>query len=327
MPFDFPTRQPKIFASPMRTLVAVENVTHRYGERVALEQVSFTVTSGQWVGLLGPNGSGKSTLFRLLSTLQPAQSGRILVDEQDLKLVPENIRPRLGVVFQHPALDKKLTVSENLRHHGHLYGWRGVRLRTRLEEMLLQMGLTERRDDLVEKLSGGLQRRVELAKALLPKPEILLLDEPSSGLDPAARRDFWQFLRTEQIASGLTILLTTHLMDEAEACDQLVVLDAGRVIADTTPAALKARVAGTLITVQGPDLVSLQAKIEEGFHLKPVRVGASLRLECGTGAADLLRRIAEAFPADISSLTLAQPSLEDAFIQITGHSFDSEAAR
>jgi ABC-2 type transport system ATP-binding protein len=325
MSFDFPKRQPKTFVSPMKTLVAVENVTHRYGERVALEQVSFTVTLGQWVGLLGPNGSGKSTLFRLLSTLQPAQSGRILVEEQDLKLVPETIRPRLGVVFQHPALDKKLTVSENLWYHGHLYGWQGARLRRRVETMVDLVGLTTRRHDLVEKLSGGLQRRVELAKALLPKPALLLLDEPSSGLDPAARRDFWHLLRTEQATSGLTIILTTHLMDEAEACDQLVVLDAGRVVADTTPAVLKARVSGTLMTIQGPQLAMLQTKIQERFQQKTSHVGDVLRLECPTGAAELLRQIAEAFPQEISAITLAQPSLEDAFIDLTGHSFEQES--
>jgi ABC-2 type transport system ATP-binding protein len=313
----------------MTPLLSIEKVSHRYGSRVALQDVSFTVQEAQWLGLLGPNGSGKSTLFRLLSTLVPAQQGRVCFAGHDLRDDPNTLRHQLGVVFQSPALDKKLTVAENLRHHGHLYGWRGGVLTERIATMLAKLGLTERANDFVEKLSGGLQRRVELAKGLLPQPKLLLLDEPSAGLDPAARRDFWNYLRQEQKESGLTIIMTTHLLDEAEACQQLVVLDAGRVVADSTPAALKATVPGTVITIHSPNLPDLQEKIQTQFS-GPVRlIDQALRIEwnpqqtVATSAADLLRRLTEAFPQEITAITLAQPTLEDAFIQLTGHGLQS----
>lgn len=310
----------------MKDLLLIENVTHRYGARRALEAISFPVGKSQWLGLLGPNGSGKSTLFRLLSTLLPVQQGRILWENGDLHHQREAFRRQLGVVFQSPALDPKLTVQENLMHHGHLYGLRGAALRARSAELLEKLRLTDRAQDWVEKLSGGLRRRVELAKGLLPRPQLLLLDEPSTGLDPAARRDFWNYLRREQAETGLTIILTTHLMEEAEACDQLVVLEEGRLIAHATPAELKSRVPGTVITIQGPAPETLQTKIRDRFQIEVHQVDRVLRLECATGAAERLRQIAEAFSADITSITLAQPTLEDVFIHLTGHHFQPEGS-
>src|SRR5437867_3967211 len=206
-------------------VVTVENLCYDYPpsrrggrRRPALRDVSFSVESGEVFGLLGPNGGGKTTLFRILSTLNLPTSGRVLIFQRDVHTQAQEIRRRIGVVFQSPSLDKKLTVAENLMHQGHLYGLHGADLRTRIRAMLDRMGIEERAGDLVEILSGGMCRRVELAKTLLHRPALLILDEPSVGLDPGARRDFWDYLKLIQKTDGVTVLLTTHLMEEAAGC-------------------------------------------------------------------------------------------------------------
>ena len=210
--------------------VSVEGLTHRYGDREALRGVSFAVPPGEIFGLLGPNGGGKTTLFRILSTALVPTSGQARIFGQDVIAQPALVRQQIGIVFQSPSLDKKLTAAENLRHHGHLYGLRGRVLRARTDEMLARVGLSDRAGDRVERLSGGLQRRVELAKGLLPQPRMLLMDEPSTGLDPGARRDLWDYLTQLRDRDGLTILLTTHLMDEADRCDRVAILDRKSVV-------------------------------------------------------------------------------------------------
>jgi ABC-type Na+ transport system ATPase subunit NatA/uncharacterized protein (DUF983 family) len=182
--------RPRITSDAEAPAVAVEKLRHFYGDREALSGVSFSVARGEMFALLGPNGGGKTTLFKILSTLMPPTLGVVRLGGHDLGRDPLLVRQHLGVVFQHPSLDRKLTVFENLRHHGHLYGMVGSDLQRRIRAMLARMGLTDRAGDLVETLSGGLQRRVELAKGLLHEPNILILDEPNTGLDPAARRDF-----------------------------------------------------------------------------------------------------------------------------------------
>src|SRR5882757_4530497 len=219
----------------------------RYGEREALSDVSFAVARGEIFAFLGPNGGGKSTLFKLLSTLTPIQSGSARILGHNLAGETTWVRRRLGVVFQHPGLDGKLTVAENLAHHGHLYGITGKRLRERSTAMLELLRLTPRSRDLVETLSGGLQRRVELAKALLHEPELLLLDEPSTGLDPAARREFFNLLSRLRESDRVTIVLTTHHMEEAERCDRIGILDQGRLAAIAPPGELKQRVGGDVM--------------------------------------------------------------------------------
>src|SRR5882724_1123835 len=175
-------------------LLAVETLTHRYGERVALNKVSFEVARGEIFGLLGPNGGGKTTLFRILSTLIKPREGSVRMFGTDIGSNQGEIRRRIGVVFQSPGLDRKLTVLENLRHQGHLYNLRGPELQSRIDELLSRFGMADRKSDLVETLSGGQRRRVELAKGLLHKPQVLLLDEPSTGLDPRVRRELSDYL-------------------------------------------------------------------------------------------------------------------------------------
>ena len=301
-------------------MIDISHVSHRYGQRAALDDFSLEVARGEVFALLGPNGSGKTTLFRLLSTLIPPQSGAIAIAGCDVKLQTQRARKLLGVVFQAPSVDRKLTVRENLTHQGRLYGLSGQLLKDKIAEMLDRLGLSERAGELVETLSGGLRRRVELAKGLLHDPQVVLLDEPSTGLDPGARADLWQYLFSLRERRAVTIVLTTHLLEEAERADRLAILHAGRLVALGTPAALRAEVGGDSLTLRSPDLVALERDLRERFQLAPLRLPDALRLEVAQGHA-LVPRLVEAFGPRITSLTLAGPTLEDVFIARTGHRF------
>src|SRR5665213_1296700 len=239
--------------------VEIANLSFSYGDRKALSEVGFSIARGEIFGLLGPNGGGKTTLFKLISTLVPLQAaGDARILGFDLRSDTIALRRRLGVVFQHPSVDGKLTVAENLAHQGRLYGISGTRLRDRSTAMLEQLALTARAGDLVETLSGGLKRRVELAKSLLHEPELLILDEPSTGLDPAARREFLNYLNDLRERQGVTIVLTTHYMEEAERCDRIGVLHQGRLVAIAPPSELKARVGGDVVTIHAREPDELQ---------------------------------------------------------------------
>ncbi len=193
--------------------ISVRGLSHRYGSRQALDNLDFDVTSGEIFGLLGPNGGGKTTLFRILATLLPVQEGQVELLGLDVAREPEHVRTQIGVTFQSPSLDRKLTVRENLATQGALYGLSGSHLAGRIDTLLSRLGLADRARDRVESLSGGLARRVEIAKGLLHDPRVLLLDEPSTGLDPGARLDLWQYLRLLREEAGVTVLVTTHLME------------------------------------------------------------------------------------------------------------------
>jgi ABC-2 type transport system ATP-binding protein len=300
--------------------IETSQLVHRYGERTALAGLDLCVEAGEIFALLGPNGGGKTTLFRLLSTLIPIQQGSARVLGHDVARQTAEVRRRIGVVFQAPALDKKLTVDENLRHQGHLYGMSGGRLRGRVDEMLSRLGLADRRHDLVETLSGGLRRRVELAKGMLHGPRLLLLDEPSTGLDPAARSDLWDYLRQIRGEDGVTVALTTHLLEEAEKADRLAILNAGSLVALDTPDRLRAGVGGDTLTIQTDEAGSLAAAITDRFGLPAHEVDGSVRLEL-PDAAQWVPRLIEALPGRIESITLGKPTLEDVFIARTGHRF------
>lgn len=304
--------------------IAVEKVSHRYGkDRLALDDLSLTIAPGEAFVFLGPNGGGKTTLFRLLSTLIPLQIGEARLLGYDLRRQQTAIRERIGVVFQAPSLDKKLTVEENLRHQGHLYGLRGAALSERIGQMLERLGLADRRRELCEKLSGGLRRRVELAKGMLHHPQLLLLDEPSTGLDPAARADMWQYLRTVQQRDGVTVVLTTHLLEEADKADRIAILSEGKLVALDTPSALRATVGGDTITIRTDDAAALAAAINGRFSAGASTLDGSVRMEQPAGE-NLLSRLVEAFGPRIESITLGKPTLEDVFIARTGHRFWQE---
>jgi len=307
-------------ATVQEPAIAMKGLWHRYGARVALADVSLDVARGAIFGLLGPNGGGKTTLFHILSTLVPLTEGKVQVLGYDLQRQAAAIRPLLGVVFQHPSLDRKLTVSENLRHHGHLYGLSGKVLRDRTQFVLRRVGIEDRRNDLVETLSGGLQRRLELAKAFLHRPALLLLDEPSTGLDPGARLDFTAYLEHLRDQEGVSVLLTTHILEEAEHCDRVGILHQGHLVAVGTPDELKARVGGDVVVVQTSEPIKLQTQIRERFGCTPVVVDGSVRVEIAHGHT-FVRDVVEAYAADVQAVTFSKPTLEDVFIHLTGHRF------
>jgi ABC-2 type transport system ATP-binding protein len=302
-------------------VIQVQNLTHRYGGRVALSNVSFEVRKGEIFGLLGPNGGGKSTLFRILSTMMVPTGGRALIAGHDVVLDPAAVRRQVGVVFQTQSLDKALTVEENLRAQGHLHGLRGAVLTERMERAMERLGLADRRRDLVETLSGGLRRRVEIAKALLHAPQVLLMDEASTGLDPAARRDLSRHIESLRSGEGVTILLTTHILEEAGRCDRLVLLHQGNMVAEGTPAELRARIGGDVVVLRTTDTALLAAKIEQRFAVRPVARDGEVRVEIANGHR-FIAEVVEAFPGAIESVGLHKPTLEDVFVDQTGASIE-----
>ena len=304
--------------------IAVANLRHAYAGRQALAGIAFEVARGEIFGLLGPNGGGKTTLFRILSTLLRPTDGSARVFGCDVVRNREQVRERLGVVFQRPSLDEKLTVLETLVHHGHLYGLSGATLRAGARAMLDRVGLTGRERDRVEHLSGGLQRRLELAKALLHRPEILILDEPGTGLDPGARREFMLYLQEVKERDRVTIALTTHFMDEAERCDRVGILDRGHLVALGTPAELKVTVGGDVVVVHAHRPEALRSRIQERFRCEATLVDGTISIERPSGH-EFVREVVEAFPGEIHSITCGQPTLEDVFVRRTGHRFYGDA--
>src|SRR5438270_2863052 len=246
-------------------VISVRELVHRYGNRTALNGVTFDVRPAELFGLLGPNGSGKTTIFRILSTLMVPVGGRALILGHDAAKQPSHLRREIGVVFKSQSIDLKLTATENLRHQGHLYGLRGRDLSNRIESVLERVGLADRAREKAETFSGGMQRRLELAKGLLHGPRVLLLDEPTTGLDPGARRDVWQYLRLLRDQEQVTVLVTTHLMEEAEKCDRLAILNEGKLVAIGTPTELKQEIGGDVIVLDVREPESLALRIQAKF--------------------------------------------------------------
>jgi ABC-2 type transport system ATP-binding protein len=296
------------------------NLSYRYGDRIALDRVSVSVSRGEIFGVLGPNGGGKTTLFRILSTLVDPDEGTLAIAGFHLPSEKRLARPLLGIVFQKPALDGKLTVEENLRHHGMLYGLSGRLLKDAVDRSVKRLGIADRRHDRGEDLSGGLQRRVELAKSLMTEPRILILDEPSTGLDPGARHDLWRYLAQLRAEDGTTILLTTHLMDEADRCDRIAILDGGRTVAMGTPDELKHRIGGDVITIRSRRPADAAVTVERVTGQKVSRVGDLIRLE-HANAHVWVRQLFEVLADDVVGISLAKPTLEDVFVRETGHRF------
>lgn len=302
----------------MSTLaVDVHGVSHCYGEHKALTDVSFQVPAGALVGLLGPNGSGKTTLFRILSTLMPPSSGTARVFGLDAARQPGAVRGRLGTVFQAYALDENLSVRENLRFQGALYGMRGADLQARIDALLNRFDVADRASDAVKTLSGGLQRRVDLARGLLHRPDLLLLDEPTTGLDPAARRTFWDAIDRIQHEEGTTLLVATHLMEEAERCDRVAILSDGRLVADGTPHALKAELGEETLWLDAADPSDVRDRLRAQFGVDARVIGPSVQVD-HPDAPSLLASIYDALGDRIRSATLRRPTLEDVFMVHAG---------
>lgn len=310
----------------MSLAITVAGLRHRYGNRNALDGIDLRIERGEVYGLLGPNGGGKTTLFRILSTLLEPSEGTVRVLDRDPFRDAAEIRARIGVVFQHASLDLKLTVLENLRHQGHLYGLCGRALRERIESILGSVGLTDRKNDRTEELSGGLRRRVDLARGLLHRPELLLFDEPSSGLDPLARRTLWDDLQRLRDDQGVTVLLTTHFIEEAERCDRVGILDRGRFVAQGAPDALKRSMNKDVLVIEAEHTEALRAEIETKVGAATALVDGTVRIECDDGQA-MMASLYAGFREQISAVRLGRPTLEDVFIRETGRPFETEEGR
>ncbi|MFY9561826.1 MAG: ATP-binding cassette domain-containing protein [Terriglobales bacterium] len=306
-------------------VISVRDLIHRYQDRAALNGLSFDVRPAELFGLLGPNGSGKTTLFRILSTLMLPSAGSAQIAGLDVVREPATLRRHIGVVFQAQSVDPKLTAYENLWHQGHLYGLRGPALKRRIEEILTRVGLLDRARDRLETFSGGMQRRIELAKGLLHHPEVLLLDEPTTGLDPGARRDLWQYLQILRDQEQVSVIVTTHLMEEAERCDRLAILNEGKLVALGTPAELTREIGGDVILLEARDAEKLAERIRSRFHVDATVMDSHVRLEIENGHR-FVPDVVEAFPGEIQALSVSKPTLEDVFIHRTGHRFWNEEA-
>src|SRR5437773_5736089 len=284
-------------------VITVIDLVHRYDGRTALNGISFDVRQAELFGLLGPNGSGKTTLFRILSTLMVPVGGRALILGLDAAREPNALRRQIGVVFQAQSIDLKLTAAENLWHQGHLYGLSGRALKARIYEMLSRVGLADRSRDKAQTFSGGMQRRLELAKGLLHHPLVLLLDEPTTGLDPGARRDLWLYLQTLREQEQVTVIVTTHLMEEAERCDRLAILNEGNIVALGTPAELKHEIGGDVIMLEAEEPEVLAERIRARFHLDVQVLGGKVRLERENGHR-FVTDVVEAFPGEIQAVSI-----------------------
>ena len=300
--------------------LSAKNVTHRYKETLALDDFSLEVAAGQIFGILGPNGSGKSTLFRLVATLTSVQSGTIEVLGWSTQTHTAQVRQQLGVVFQSPSLDRKLSVIENIRCQAALYGLSGKERDQRIDQVVGMLGIKEKLNIRCEKLSGGQKRRVELAKGLLHRPNVLLLDEPSTGLDPASRLDLWQALVQLRDEFGTSVILTTHLLDEADKCDRIAILNEGKLVACDMPNSLRAETGEVVICITTTDPETVARTLREQFQLESSVFDQQVRVTAPEAMGSLTGLI-ECTKAFSSSVMIGRPSLEDVFIAKTGHQF------
>jgi ABC-2 type transport system ATP-binding protein len=295
-----------------------DGLSRRFGARVALDGVSFEVAPGELFGLLGPNGAGKTTAFRLLAGLIPAHAGRLALDGRPVSAADTAYRARLGVVFQEASLDLKLTARENLRLGAALYDVPRAEAARRIDEALTLMALGDRADEPASTYSGGMRRRIEIARVLLHEPSLLLLDEPGRGVDPEALRRIWDEITTLASTRGTSVIVTTHQPEEAERCHRIAILDGGRVAASGTPDELRAHVAGDVVRVRGDRPDDLRATIAARLGLAGRVVDGDVVVEAPRGH-ELVPRIAELFPAGrLAAIATSRPTLADVFAKLTG---------
>ncbi len=306
--------------------INVEDISKRFGTLLAVDQVSFTVQSGEIFGLLGPNGAGKSTLIRMLTTLVPPSSGTAMVAGYDIIRDPNSVRSNIGVIPQNLTSDPELTCAENIGIHARLFGITGAARRKRTQELLEAVGLSDRADALASTLSGGMRRRLEIARGLVHNPQILFLDEPTTGLDPVSRISVWEMITHLRVQEGRTLFLTTHYMDEADRlCDRLAIVDKGKVVAMDTPVSLKSSVPGaSRIELQfEPDLPHGAADLERLPAVKSVRPLGSgtyrVSSDRGPASAQELIELARDLKLELKALSVQSTTLDDVFLHYTGH--------
>ena len=309
--------------APGREAIAVQDLVRKFGRVTAVDGVTFSVGAGEIFGFLGPNGAGKTTTMRILATLDTPTAGSARVAGYDVTRAAQDVRRSIGIVFQDSTLDIRLSAAENLFFHGMVYGVTGAALRARSDEVLAMVDLSDRRRDMVATFSGGMRRRLEIARGLLHAPRVLFLDEPTVGLDPQTRRSIWEYVRQLPSQEGTTVFMTTHYMDEAEFCDRIAVIDHGRIVAMGSPAELKRQVGGDVITLAADDPDALLQSIRTEFGIEATRTPDGLTLDVPDGGiflTELLGRLR----GRVRSVGLRQPTLDDVFLHFTGRQIRDE---
>lgn len=297
--------------------VDIDGLSLSYGDRKALAGISFRVEDGSLFGLLGPNGGGKTTLLRILATLLKPDGGSARVDGIDVVADPQSVRHRLGIVFQDPSLDEELTLEENLRTHAALYALGRSDAARRMAELLPLFGLHGRMNARVSTFSGGLKRRADIVRGLMHAPPVLLLDEPTTGLDPAARQAFWEMLELARRRERTTVIVATHVMEEAERCDRLVILDRGSVVASGSPSELTHEIGEEMLWLETDDPSELLRQIHARFDVNARQAGSRIQVS-SPDAHELLGALYDTCAPLIRSATVRRPSLEDVFMVHAG---------
>jgi len=306
-------------------VIQASGLVKRYGQVEAVRGIDLEVRHGEIFGFLGPNGAGKSTTISILCTLLTPSAGTAKVAGIDVVQDPARVRQRIGLVFQDPSLDDVLTGRENLEFHAWIYSVPASERGKRIDEMLALLQLTDRAGSQVRTYSGGMKRRLEIARGMLHQPEILFLDEPTLGLDPQTRQSIWTHLNELRDRKGITIFMTTHYMDEAEFCDRIAIIDRGKIVALGTPDELKAMVGGDVVTITSSKSDDAAAEIEKLLGVTPVRDNGSLRMEV-PDAKVFVPRLVRELTAPVDTVTLRRPSLDDVFLKLTGHAIRDEEA-
>ena len=309
-----------------RAAVSVRGLTKRYGDVEAVRGIDFEVAHGETFGFLGPNGAGKTTTIKILCTLATATTGSAEVAGHDTRTEQDEVRRNIGLVFQDTTLDNYLTAEQNLRFHAALYAVPKAAVARRTRQVLDMVGLWERKDNLVSTFSGGMQRRLEIARGLLHAPHVLFLDEPTVGLDPQTRSSIWSYINDLKRREDITIFLTTHYMDEAENCDRIAIIDHGRIVAIDTPEALKASVGKDRVQIHTVDDPAAIAFLGDVFGIAAAVHDGAVTFSVASGE-EFVPRLFSRLPVAISSVSVSRPSLDDVFMSYTGSTIrDAEAS-
>ena len=306
-------------------IIEVKNLTRRFKELVAVNNVSFTIRKGEIFGFLGPNGAGKTTTINMLITLLKPTGGQAVVNGFDVQKDKDRVRSLIGIIFQDPSLDDKLTARENLRFHAWLYKVSSDKMKNRLNEMLRMVELEKREKSLVDTYSGGMKRRLEIARGLLHYPKVLFLDEPTLGLDPQTRAHIWEYILKLRKQEDITMFMTTHYMDEAEYCDRIAIMDNGKIIALDTPANLKKTIGGDVITLKTDNNNQAIEEIKEKFNLEAKTKDGELMIT-KEGGEEFIPKLFSQLVVKVLSINIRKPTLNDVFLKLTGHEIRDEEA-
>jgi ABC-2 type transport system ATP-binding protein len=304
-------------------IIKVDRLVKKFGNITAVDDISFDVDEGTIFGFLGPNGAGKTTTINILCTLLSPTSGNASIAGHDCMREPSEVRKAIGIVFQDSTLDKDLTAYENLMFHARLYNVPRSEMKERIHEALMFVDLNDRKDDLVKKFSGGMKRRLEVARGLIHRPRVLFLDEPTLGLDPQSRANLWEFITELPRRHKVTIFMTTHYMEEAEVCDRIAIIDNGRIIVSGTPDELKKTVGGDVVSITTTDNPIARKEIENLLKLDVAEKGNELYMTCSRGDTcipELIRSLGD----KVLSVKVQRPTLNDVFLKLTGKTIRDE---